>query len=335
VLPHNINRGSTFIFPQMKPLILPILLWAIVSNCFTGSVCGQSPSDSSEIKSLPLLQEPLIITTDTSEEKPAEGHRSHFETGLSYQSNDVYLGRKDSAILPYYIPQFSYYHKSGFFVTTSLNYLKNATDSRIDLVSLAGGYMFHKADYEGQLTLSKYFYSTQSTSVKSQISASLEYDNSYDFGFIEPFVTGTLNFGTKTDIVGLFGLEHSFYLASGKMDITPTIAVSGSTQNYYSDYYKKARFNVKKQKLQTGITSITGTVQDASTFKILDYEPTIPINYRFGKCTINFSPTYSIPVQPAVVAIQTQLSNGTVLNRTKTEKLENTFYWSMGFSILF
>lgn len=319
----------------MKPLILPTLLWIILSNCFASSVCGQSTSDSSEVK-LPAIQEPLTITTDTSDDaNTGRGSRSHFEAGFSYQNNDVYLGRKDSAVLPYYIPQFSYYQKSGFFVTASLNYLKTATASRIDLVTLSGGYMFHQGGYEGHATLSKYFYSTQSTSVRSQISVSLEYDNSYDFGFIEPFVTGTLNFGTKPDIVGLLGLEHSFYLVSGKMDITPTFAMSGSTRNFYSDYYKKNRFNVKKQKLQPGIISISGTVQDASTFKILDYEPTIPINYRFGKCTINFSPTYSIPVHPAVVDIQTLLNNGTLLNRTKTEQLENTFYWTSGLSILF
>ncbi len=45
---------------------------------------------------------------------------SHFEAGISYQSNDVYLGRKDSTVLPYIIPAFSYYHLSGLYATVSL-----------------------------------------------------------------------------------------------------------------------------------------------------------------------------------------------------------------------
>ena len=319
----------------MKTLIPPTLLFVLVSNCFTGSVSGQSVSDTSGIKTGSSLQIPLIITTDTSEDKDEDSPTSHFEAGLTYQSNDVYLGRKDSSVLPYFIPQFTYYHKSGLFASLSLNYLNSTTVNRVDLITLGGGYMFHTGDYEGQFTISKYFYNSQSSSIKSQISASLDYENSFDFGFIKPFVTGTLNIGGKLDVVALFGLEHSFYLASGKIDITPTFAMSGSTQNFYNDYYKKSRYNPKKLKLQNGIASITGTVQNASTFKILDFEPTLPINFRFGKCTINFSPTYSIPIHPAAIAIQTQLNNGTVLNRTRTETLENSFYWTVGFSVLF
>lgn len=319
----------------MKILIPPTLLFVLVSHCFTGSVSGQSVSDSSRIKTSPSLQAPLIITTDTSEDKNVDSPTSHFEASLIYQSNDVYLGRKDSSVLPYFIPQFTYYHKSGFFASLSLNYLKSTTDNRIDLITLGGGYMFHTGDYEGQFTVSKYFYNTQSTSVKSQISLSLDYENSFDFGFIKPFVAGTLNIGAKSDVVALFGLAHSFYLASGKIDITPTFAMSGSTQNFYNDYYKKSRYNARKQKLQNGITSVTGIVQNASAFKILDFEPTLPINFRFGKCTINFSPTYSIPIQPATIEIQTQLNNGTLLKSTRTEKLENSFYWTAGFSIVF
>ena len=74
---------------------------------------------------------------------------------------------------------------------------------------------------------------------------------------------------------------------------------------------------------------------NASSFKILDYEPTMPIEYTMGKCVISFVPTYSIPVNAALVDIQTTKANGTVVNRTKTEQLENTFYWTLGISILF
>ena len=160
--------------------------------------------------------------------------------------------------------------------------------------------------------------------------------NSFDFGFISPTFTGTLNIGKSLDFEGLFGLEHTFYFLGDKADITPIFAAAGSTQNYYDAYYKNRRFNIKKlQKLQPSIADITGSVLNASSFKILDFEPTIPINFRFGKCTLNFSPTYSIPVNPAIVSIQTTMTNGTEVTRTRTEKIENTFYWTLGFSLLF
>jgi len=318
----------------MKTLILPTRTFIILLIGFPGTMLGQSVHDSSWRLPDSNIQAPLIMTIDTSAKDEEDVHRSHLEAGFSYQNNDVYLGRKDSSVLPYYIPQFTYYHKSGLFASASFSYLKNTTTSRIDLITIDAGYVFRAGNYDGQVTASKYFYNAQSTSVRSEISASLEYENGIDFGFLRAFATGTVNFGSKTDIVGLFGIEHSFYLAGGKMDITPAFAMSGSTQNFYSDYYKKRRFNGKKQKIQTGILSISGNVLNASEFKILDYEPTIPINYRFGKCTISFSPTYSIPVHPATIAIQTTLNDGAVLNKTKTEKIENSFYWTLGFSVL-
>jgi hypothetical protein len=111
---------------------------------------------------------------------------SHLEVGMSYQSNNVYLGRTDSPALHYYIPAVSYYHKSGLFFTTSLNYLKNSTVSRIDLFTLEAGYMFTAHKYDGIFTVSKYYYNSQSTNLAAAISEAVAYSNGYDFGFVKP-----------------------------------------------------------------------------------------------------------------------------------------------------
>jgi hypothetical protein len=54
------------------------------------------------------------VQTDTLslQAKPGKKQESYFETGVGYQSNDVYFGRKDSSALPYITPVLSYYHKS-------------------------------------------------------------------------------------------------------------------------------------------------------------------------------------------------------------------------------
>lgn len=337
-----------------------LLLIAFI--CFTGSTYAQSEPDTVIIKSDTIVvkadtlqkdndsdtlqadsnsdkpeKDSLILVADSSLHHGIKPKVSQLEAGMSFQSNDVYLGRKDSTVLPYYIPELTYYHKSGLYATASLNYLNNSTASRIDLVTLEGGYIFSTGNYDGQIIASKYFYNSQSTAVTSEIKASLAYQNSYDAGFIKVTFTGTLNVGSKLDFAATPGIEHTFYLLDDKLDFTPTFALSGSTQNYYNDYYKKRRYTVtrKGKPAQTGIASITGTVLNASSFKILAYEPTIPINYKIGKCTINFSPTYSIPVNAADIAVQSVRDDGTIINRTRTEKIENTFWWTLGVSFLF
>ena len=284
--------------------------------------------------SIPLVQ---VLLNDTIKDDRRLLKKSHFETSFNYQSNDVYLGRKDSSVLPYFIPEFSYYHKSGIFVSASLYYLKNQTISRIDLVTIDAGYLFTAGHYEGQFTFSKYFYNSQSTSVTAALSASAEYQNSYDLGFIKTTFTGTLNIGKKLDFAGEFGLEHRFSLIDDKLEVTPTFNVAASTQNFYSDYYKSRRYTIKRKGVagQTALENISGTVLNASSFKILAYESSIPIEYNIGECAISFIPAYSMPVNPALINIQTTKANGAVVNRTRAEQLENTFFWTLGISFLF
>ena len=318
----------------MKTHTRPTLFSILVLIFFMGTAYAQSASDSVRTEPVSPVKDTLILVRGSSINQKDPPNKSHFEAGMDYQNNDVYLGRKDSTVLPYFIPSVGYYHKSGLYANASLNYLKNATESRIDLVTLEAGYSFSAGNYDGQFSASKYFYSSQSTSVTSELTGSVAYENSFDLGFIKPTLTGTLNIGSKTDFTAYFGLEHEFTLPGDHVDFTPAIAANASTQNFYNDYYKKRRYMIRKgQKLQSGVARITGTVQDASAFKLLDYELSLPVNYRIGKCTIHFTPTYSIPVNPAKVDIQAVMSNGTVINRTRTEKIENSFYWTAGVSL--
>src|SRR5450631_1054907 len=251
----------------------------------------------------------------------AQDSTSHFEVSMNYQSNNVYLGRKDSAVLPYFIPMLSYYHKSGIYMTASAAYLKNSTANRIDVVTLEAGYSFSSGYYSGDFTATKYFYNSQSTSVTAAISGAVSYQNSYNFGFIKPTVTGTLNFGKNTDIEAAFGLEHSFYLLGDKLEIIPVFTANASTLNYYSNYYRTRRFSKRKaKKTVTGTVDITGTVVDPSSFRILDYEPSLPISYKAGKFTFSFTPTYAIPVNPAEIDLHYVYSTGTITDKKNTEK---------------
>ena len=268
---------------------------------------------------------------------PEKKQKSYFETGISYQNNDVYFGRKDSTELPYFIPVLSYYHKSGIYFSAFVNYLSNSEVSRVDLVTLEGGYIFQAGNYDGQLNISKFIYNSQSTSVSSEIQASAGCQNGYDFGAIKTFLNLSLDFGYKIDYSTSFGLEHGFSILHDKGEFTPGICVNAGTQNFYDNYYKKKRYSNKGNGKSTGNTgtSVVGSVVNPSNFKILDYEASIPFSYTIRKLVFNFTPTYAIPVNPSLINVNTNQSGGNSSSKTITENLTNTFYMSIGFSFKF
>ena len=262
--------------------------------------------------------------------------KSYFQASLSFLSNNVYLGRKDTAATPYATALFGYSHKSGLYANLSVSYLLASGENRIDLTSLEGGYIFKAGKLEGQASAVKYWYSKQSYNIRSEIKGTLSFSAGYDLGFIKPVIVPYVNIGNKTDFATTFGLEHSFYLANDHLDITPSLNANGSTQNYYSSYYKKRKFSVIRKGVNVKVNgSQSGVVLNASQFKILDYEFSVPINYTIKKWTFNFSPTYAVPVSPAMLAITT--IKGTAAPKTKisTEKLSNSFFFQAGITYKF
>lgn len=260
---------------------------------------------------------------------PDEKENSHFEVGLSYLNDNVYLGRNDSIRTPYITPSLGYYFKSGFFIDGNVNYLVSSTANRVDNVIFEGGYTFSAGNYDGEFSASKYFYSSQSTSVKSEVTGSFSYYNGYDFGFIKPTATASLNFGKKTDYTIGVGLEHTFSIADDKIEFTPTATMNASTRNFYSNYFKNRKYK-KKKATNTGIASISGVVENPSAFVIMNYELSLPIVYQVKKFTFSFTPVYSIPENPAIINVTTTKTNGTVLQNIQTEKIKNLFYFSFG-----
>jgi hypothetical protein len=313
---------------KIHPLILAI---SLVFSFSTQNISAQSFKDSTkrkQVSSVIIQQDSMKVDKDDLKEVK----KTHVETGVSYQNNDVYLGRKDSTKLPYYIPFISYFLKSGLYFSVHVNYLKNAEASRVDLLTMEAGYVFSSGNYDGQVNISKFFYNNQSTNVSSEIQAGFEFQNGFDLGFIKPNLDINLSFGNKIDYTGSFSLEHGFTALHMKLEFTPTLTVNGGTQNFYDSYYKNKRYSNKKsnKNIQNGLSTITGSVVNPSNFKILDYEASMPFSYTIKNLVINFTPTYSIPVNPALINIHTGQSNGTSSNQVIVENLTNTFYWTIG-----
>jgi hypothetical protein len=256
--------------------------------------------------------------------------------GLSYMNDNVYLGRKDSTVLPYLTFDMAWYGKKGLFLDGSVNYLASSSQNRVDAVNFTAGYTFDVKKYSGTVSVSKYFYSSQSTNVRSNVTGSISYFNSYDLGWITPTATVFLDFGTKTDVGASLGLEYTFYAADDKLDVTPTVTINISSLNFYSNYYKTKRFTTRKKKNPvTGTANISGVVENADALKVLDYEISAPAEYKAGRFTMSLAPTYSIPVNPSVLQVTTTRSNNTGNTKIVTEKIANTFFMTAGVSYKF
>ncbi len=267
--------------------------------------------------------------------KNAEPVKSHFEAGLSYLNNNVYLGRHDSLKIPYLNPSFYYHNRSGFFAGSSVSYIIGTADNHLDLVEIEAGYEFTKKKLAGVLSAEKDFYNSESNNVKAETKGSVNATLSYDFGFIKPLLQGGIAFNTTNDYYAAFGVGHSFLFDDDNIEINPSFLINASTQNSLSAYYTKRKFKPKRKNQTGGPTETNGYLPNASQFKIMDYEFSLPVDYSAGNFTFEVIPTLSLPVNPDIVVVTVTPPSGNSISRTNTENLNNVFFWSAGVTYTF
>ena len=250
----------------------------------------------------------------------ADKKTSYGQIGIKYLSNNVYLGRKDSTVVPYITPSLSYYNKAGFYITGSFSWLPVAGQSRIDVIAIEGGYDFSIKDkFDGGLYAGKYFYNSGSYAVNAAIGTGIGLYGDYNFGPIS-FNSGlSVDLGDNTDFVVEGGLSHSFSSANDKLEITPGAKFNAGTQNYYNNYYKSGHAAASgaaghghgrgrgNSNPPVPSTTTTTYILEASQFKLLDFEFSLPVNYTANKFKFSFTPTYVIPVNPATLAVDQTL----------------------------
>ena len=188
------------------------------------------------------------------------------------------------------------------------------------------------------MTLSVFNYSVNSGSPNAEQNGSLEYDNSYNFGFIQPSLNLTWAFAAHPDYQLAFALQHEFdFLSNGNLSVTPTATMNVSTQNFYNSYYKNRRFKIPrpgKPPLPANVT-ITGEVLNSDQFQIMDYEFSAPVNFTAGKWTFAFTPTLALPVNPADLRITVKVNNQSVSKDLKETLPANVFYYQIGITYAF
>lgn len=294
---------------------------------------------------LPIFYSTVIFSqsTDEKENIPAVS-KSYFKSSLSYLSNAVYQGRKDSAVISYITPSISYINKHGWNITGALSYSPNAGINEIELITFETGYD-HKfsSSFGANAYAAAYFYNQFSTSVQAAknvgIGVGIDYSPkdifnlSADAGF---------SVAKKPDISTTVSIGHPFYMGSAGHDfsIAPTAALIAGTQSYYQNYYTDKKFNQLirarqgrgRGRTNSGTTTTTSSkkinVTSGKSYNVLDYDLSIPVTYDEKKWGLFLIPVYSMPVHPLVY-----YEEGSLIPITET--LTNSFYFTLGAYIKF
>lgn len=252
--------------------------------------------------------------------------KSYGLVSTNYYSDMVFLGRKSSSKAPYLSALAGFYHKSGLYMNGGVSYLAASGESRIDLFTLAAGYDYHLKNFSAGIYGTKYFFSHKSYAVKSELLGYAGAYAGYDFHIADVYIDGSVYISNATDFILGAGVSHSFYAAKNTLTITPVIYLSAGTQNYYSNYNHRLRFG---QNLMNGGSLSTGPGMmggGISSFKVQDYELSVPVNYSRKNLRFSFLPGFAIPVNPSTI------TNSQYIYK---EELSNSFFWSVGVSYKF
>lgn len=287
----------------------------------------------------------LVLQAHAEDSDTTSVKKSSFVIGLKYLSNNVYLGRIDSANIMYLVPSIAYVHKSGLHIGASFSYQLDAGLNKIDAIALDGGYDYKIGEkFSGGLSIEKYFFDMNSISLNSMTDLGVGSNFAYDFDFVTVNASAGLGFNEKVDVITELGITKSFEF--DKFSVEPGIKLFAGTQNYYNQYLVAGKSHlsgnkgkgkgqaVAKGKSGTTTTTTTAstvaatyTVAAASTYKVLDYEFSIPLAYTFHNLKFDVVPTFAIPVNAATILSST----GTV----KKEAISNHFTLQVGASYTF
>lgn len=261
------------------------------------------------------------------------GEKSDIRIGLRYTSDYLYMGRSDSAKAPYLSPSVGYYHKSGFFVRSSLSYLTAKDEGRIDMITLSGGYDYYIKNLAIGVSVSQYFFSDLSYNVMAEMSSYLNAYVGYDFSLFTLYGDASLGFSGSTDVFVGAEVSRTFYALKSNLLFTPSIYMNAGTQHYYNEYYayRSTQTGGGGGKGKGGTTpppTTTQTLQvlESDQFKILDYEAGLNVTYKIDNIRLFVSSTWAIPVNPATLVND---------QGEYEEELNNGFYWSTGVRIKF
>ena len=275
---------------------------------------------------------------------------------LSYLSDNIYNGRKDSLPVPYITPSAAWHHKSGLYARTSASFLVSNYAQRLDLFNIEGGYEYEIGDhFNGSISANKPFYNSASVSVRSETKAEFNADFTWDIKSLF-----TLNGGVgymltsgPADVYFNSGLSHEFTFGEDdQWSIEPSFNANFGTRYYYDQYKQKRLVKTGKKKrvadssvIVNGnekiVTTTTVTTVNPQKLVLLDNEWAVSFYYYTGSWSFYAIPTVTIPLNPAeyvtTVKTRTTFSNGSsthnIRQTNSSETITNHFFIEIGIGL--
>ena len=278
----------------------------------------------------------------------AVAKKANLKFGISYYSDNVYVGRTDTAVAPSYEPMVRYAFKSGVYFSGALEYFPNRITNKLDGGNIEAGYNFDATEnLSGGVSFTKSFYNSNSTQVQSEIGSNFEAFLDYDIAdIVTPYLGVDYGFaksGYKDDILLTPSLSHDFEIDGVFADkdlllISPEVDMNIGTQNFF-DSYLVAKATKAKKVTKVQAAELAAYNADLNTYKtylsnftVLDYELTLPVEYKIGHLILNFTPVYTLPqngLAAPQTAIQTLIQTG--IPRLKS----NEFFFNTGLTLKF
>ncbi|MEO8886711.1 MAG: hypothetical protein ABI367_11655 [Mucilaginibacter sp.] len=260
------------------------------------------------------------IENKTETEKSNTADNGTFKIGSKFVNNFVFYGRADTATTPLIMPEIKYTLSNGIFFSGSLYYDPKKKKGKIDGGELSGGYNFDITDnLSGGASFTKMFYGSTSTQIASSISSIINGNITYDIGdIISPSLSVDYNINDRqinNDAIVSLDISHDFLLKrifgdKDQLTISPTITVNAGTENFYDSYL------INTKKIRGGNLSanqanpiISAYISKLSQFELLDFELSVPFEYKVGRFMFELTPTYAIVKNQLPPSISARLYN--------------------------
>jgi len=228
------------------------------------------------------------------------------------------MGRSDTVRTPTVIPEVKYTLKSGIYFSGSLDFIPNRKKKKLDGGDLSAGYDFDITDdLSGGISYSRLFYSSNSTQIASAIRNTFNVNFNYDIGdIISPTISADYNInkqGIHSDVLVNLGLTHDFNITGVFSDadvllISPTATVNTGSQNFYDAYLTQKKIkNAKRTAAQSAL--LAKYTNQLSQYNLMDYELSVPLEYKTGHFIFHFTPTYAIVENQLPKEVAARISN--------------------------
>lgn len=250
------------------------------------------------------------LNASTTSDSTAKKVRTVF-FGLTYGNNSSFLGRYQTALLPYYSADISYKSKTGFWLSLVAYDIYNSATFADEVDVMAGWSTNLSKRIDASFYYTRYFFTESTELIQASVANTASASLGCDWNFLYSKLSGHYIFGGAHDF--FLVMDNSKYIEFPRifhkndyLSLDPRISIISGTQTFVDSYYIErgtplisptgggpsgGRGNAPSSGAPTEPVESVQT-----TFNILSYEFSLPVAYTTGKFSFEVTGRYSIPV---------------------------------------